>query len=124
MSDNKDKVEDARKGALQNLDTATMASVDFYHMETITLESDIVDYEEGFRIYYNDEWEAIKFSYWQLNNINNSQKQHYIDVPLTTSEVEQVKQWFDRNLVQEVIVKRERTIHFKKDPDKGKMIDL
>lgn len=117
-------IEDKRDTAIKNLDTSVMASVDFYHMEVIKLDTDDDDAIEGFRIYYNDEWELVKATYWQLNLIPNTTKQHFQDSTLSPEQLDKLIVWFDKNQIQEVKVARERTIHFEKDPNKGKMIDL
>jgi hypothetical protein len=99
---------------LNNLNNAVVSSINLYHEETIRIESDSVDYEEGFRMQYNDEWEVIRISYWRLELIPNSNKRHYVESPLTPDEQEKLINWFDKKVTQETKNKRERQVIFPK----------
>jgi len=75
------------------LDKAVIDSTVVIQTEVITIEPYTNSYTEGFKLFYNDQFELMYGKYWRLELTPNKVKRHYNERQLTPMELGQVIEW-------------------------------
>lgn len=78
---------------LNNLEKKTIDTTSTNYVETITLACDSSNYEQGFKIYYNDEFDVISIRCWKVSLIPDSSGRYYKDTVVSPDAFSRIVAW-------------------------------